>query len=685
MGNVIYRLLQRFWYVFIRGTHKNNHLFFFFRSYIRYITPNIITLKQREKKLQRFYNLNPHEQKYIEERVNFYCKFDNEIFLPNDAPSLNDFTFRKKKSYVNDYINSTYFFDAYEYTRYFPNSLHWVYNPGDINYLFPLPEITKSRPIIPGDGNKNNILLNLDKVRHFLWVTDPFKWEEKKGLIIFRGDVSGKPHRQRFINMWKDNPMCDLVNTGQTPLYNHLYYRYIMALEGNDVASNLKWVMSSNSIAVMPRPTCETWFMESKLIPNYHYIEISSDFHDLIERINYYEEHPEEAKSIIKHAHEWIQQFRNHKREELISLMVLNKYFQLTGQIHHNIKNNKYIINEVVKLSLQQKVNAQNKARLDVSETALELGFQPYGINYYKYAYSNDVRPHHYPIISKWIANIQGKNFAKQIHSGDTILIQDFYLDYMQNIATESLKRGAKVIFIIHDIQCIRFNKRTNEIKKLNNASLLLVHTNAMKKKLAELGVHTPMKVLNLFDYYSSVPMMSIEETIQHKSDIVFAGNLEKSRFLRKLLVNKTNKNIKFMLYGFLGNLDLKNNNNIIYNGVFSPDKPDSIKGGWGLVWDGSNIYSCTGDYGNYLRYNASHKLSLYLACGLPLIVWEQSALANWVKVENIGITISEIGNLSIVITAISDKDYHQMVLNARSIGEKIRNGYYLKQALNNS
>ena len=61
-----------------------------------------------------------------------------------------------------------------------------------------------------------------------------------------------------------------------------------MALEGIDVASNLKWVMSSNSIAVMPRPTCETWFMEGTLIPDYHYIEIKPDFSDLEERLNQY-------------------------------------------------------------------------------------------------------------------------------------------------------------------------------------------------------------------------------------------------------------------------------------------------------------------------------------------------------------------------------------------------------------
>jgi hypothetical protein len=52
----------------------------------------------------------------------------------------------------------------------------------------------------------------------------------------------------------------------------------------------------------------------------------------LIDKIEYYEAHPDEAKAIVQHAHEWIVQFRNKKREDLISLMVLEKYFRCTGQ-----------------------------------------------------------------------------------------------------------------------------------------------------------------------------------------------------------------------------------------------------------------------------------------------------------------------------------------------------------------
>ncbi len=115
-------------------------------------------------------------------------------------------------------------------------------------------------------------------------------------------------------------------------LWEHLDYKFIMALEGNDVASNLKWIMSSNSLAVMPRPTCETWFMEGTLLPNVHYVEVKEDFSDFEERINYYITHPDEAEQIIKNAHQYVEQFLDKEREDLISLAVLDKYFRLSQQ-----------------------------------------------------------------------------------------------------------------------------------------------------------------------------------------------------------------------------------------------------------------------------------------------------------------------------------------------------------------
>ena len=674
--------LRQLWYVCFHGVHKNSHLLFFLKSMVRYYTPRWLTRWLRNRKLNCFHRLTADEQAYVRQRVDYYCKFADAITLPDDAPPLSLFTYRKKESYVHDYVNSTYFFDAYQYTRFFPDTMRWAYNPGDVNYLFPLPEITKSRPITADDANRNNILLNLDKVRHFTWIDDPFSWEEKACRILFRGDIKGKPRRQLFIDRWQSHPLCDISDAIDMTLYDHLKVRYIMSLEGNDVASNLKWVMSSNSIAVMPRPTCETWYMEAQLVPDYHYIEIAPDYHDLIDKVSYYEAHPDEAKAILRHAHQWVAQFRNRRREDLIALMVLDKYFRLTGQ-YTSEQPKKYVVNEVVKLSSQAKVNAQGKARNDVIRTLQDVGFHVHDITFHKYYAKKGQRPHHYPFFSKWLAQQQGRRFIRRVKAGDTVLIQEFYLHYMQHIATESRKRGATVIFLIHDVQCIRFNKVTSEIPKLNNATLLLVHTEAMRDKLTALGVTTPMHVLQLFDYYADTPMADARDTCRHKHDVVFAGNLAKSPFLTSLFtVHYSLFTIHFMLYGILGDLRIDDYQNVSYNGVFSPDDTSTIRGGWGLVWDGPSIDSCAGDYGEYLRYNASHKTSLYLACGIPVIVWQHSSLVHWVQQQHVGIVIDSLKHLDDAIGTISDDDYRQMVANARRIGQQLREGHFLKQAL---
>ncbi|MDW2078468.1 lipopolysaccharide A protein, partial [Vibrio sp. 1863] len=37
--------------------------------------------------------------------------------------------------------------------------------------------------------------------------------------------------------------------------------------------------------------------------------------------------------NIINNAHAWVDQFRNQKRERLISLLVAKKYFEKSGQM----------------------------------------------------------------------------------------------------------------------------------------------------------------------------------------------------------------------------------------------------------------------------------------------------------------------------------------------------------------
>jgi hypothetical protein len=237
-----------------------------------------------------------------------------------------------------------YFFDTYEFTRYFSSKLKANFLFGDITQIPDEPTIVKSRPIY-GD-NECSVILKLNKIRHYIFVEDKKTYGTKKNMLVGRSVVKLQP-RISFFEMYFNHPMCDLgqINHNKNPHWikekmtidQQLEFKFILCIEGYDVASNLKWVMSSNSLAVMPQPKYETWFMEGKLIPNVHYVLIKDDYSDLEDRMTHYINNPEEALQIIKNANGFVDQFNDKKREELISLFVLEKYFYKTGQM--DVKN----------------------------------------------------------------------------------------------------------------------------------------------------------------------------------------------------------------------------------------------------------------------------------------------------------------------------------------------------------
>ena len=153
-----------------------------------------------------------------------------------------------------------------------------------------------------------------------------------------------RPNRRILLSTHFNNPRCNVgrVDTQDkdpeqlsylTPsmsIQEQLDYKFILSLEGMDVATNLKWIMSSNSLCFTPKLVYETWFMEGKLQAGVHFVEVKDDFSDLDEKMDYYLAHPEEAKAIISNAQQWVAQFKDAKREKLLSLMVADKYFSHT-------------------------------------------------------------------------------------------------------------------------------------------------------------------------------------------------------------------------------------------------------------------------------------------------------------------------------------------------------------------
>ena len=306
---------------------KQIKLFYYIQSYTRAFLGKTGDYKQTIDKLKNKIDSKTLEQ--IQKRVDYYCKLDHPV--PNSKTHQIK-ELKKAKS------PKAYYFDTYEYARYFPENEFIDFVFGDVIDIPDTPNIVKSRPIT--EKNENSVLLKLDKARHFICINKDKPFIEKKDLLIGRGALY-QQHRYDFYNLYFSHPLCDLGSVGKKgigkpewikpkiTLREHLDYKFILSLQGNDVATNLKWIMSSNSIAVMPKPTVETWFMEGTLEGGKHYIEIKDDYSDLEAQLTYYISHPKECQEIIRNAQAYTEQFWNPVSEDLCSLLVLEKYFNL--------------------------------------------------------------------------------------------------------------------------------------------------------------------------------------------------------------------------------------------------------------------------------------------------------------------------------------------------------------------
>jgi hypothetical protein len=310
---------------------RNKKAPYLIKGYLRFLSPKLLCRKQLSHILEK--GVAEYGEEFLEKRVNYYNKLSSEVRLSPEAPKISEHRLTKKRQ--------VYFFDTEEYLRYFSGDLRWHSLSGDVTHIPEEPTIVKSRPI-EGD-NANSVLLKLNKVRHFVFVNSDILFSDKLDKAVFRGKIPHKPKRIRFFEQHFYNPLCDLGDTashGDIPdewrrpkltIREQLKYKFILAIEGNDVSSNLKWIMSSNSIAVMPRPEFETWFMEGRLIPGVHYIEINRDYSDLDEKIQYYSKNKDECLRLISAANAYTEQFKDNKLEDLLSLLVLKKYFDLTN------------------------------------------------------------------------------------------------------------------------------------------------------------------------------------------------------------------------------------------------------------------------------------------------------------------------------------------------------------------
>jgi hypothetical protein len=200
-----------------------------------------------------------------------------------------------------------------------------------------LPVLSKARII--GEIN-NGILFKANYNRHWsiflkdLKDGDPVTWENKKNEIVWRGvhctgrtkkanrrSCVSKYYNKYNIGFTAHKQEDDYYNNNKDFFKNYmsikdmLNYKYLLCIEGNDVATSLKWMLASNSVVLMAKPMMETWLMEGLLKPYVHYVPLKDDFSDLDEILDWCKNNDSKCKQISQNARKWMKPFMNNEEE----------------------------------------------------------------------------------------------------------------------------------------------------------------------------------------------------------------------------------------------------------------------------------------------------------------------------------------------------------------------------------
>ena len=198
----------------------------------------------------------------------------------------------------------------------------------------------------------------LSSIQH--WDTP---WSQKMNKAIFRGQLTGAKdnylrHESDFYNCMHMN-RCKLVyeHANSTLLDAKLTstrrrlpdvlngvelvtlksypdtllkYKGLVMIEGNDVASGLKWALLSQSVVLMPVPKHTSWAMEELLEPWVHYVPLDDDASNVEELMQWVIEHDAEAQKIAERATLWMEDLVFHpdaaEDDRLIQEEIMRRY-----------------------------------------------------------------------------------------------------------------------------------------------------------------------------------------------------------------------------------------------------------------------------------------------------------------------------------------------------------------------
>ena len=242
-------------------------------------------------------------------------------------------------------------------------------------------------------------------------------------------------------------------------------------------------------------------------------------------------------------------------------------------------------------------------------------------------------------------------------------------------------QRRQTLLCVVGDIDGLKDDDHTQlkrDIHFFRRQTHVLAHNAAMERWLRSIGCRAKVEHIEFFPYL--VP--PVHRTGLPGNEVVFAGNLSKSRFLLQLKENNW-KGIDFRLYG--DGLPVQDTlpSHLHWKGRFPPEEmPSRVEGHFGLLWDGDDCEQPAGPIGQYMAYISHHKLSLYILAGLPILAPKMAGSAELINREGVGILLDSMADIETIIRHISEERYQEMQKRLHTLAQSLSDGSLFLQAL---
>ena len=486
---------------------------------------------------------------------------------------------------------------------------------GDIYYSTDIPVLCKTRPLIINEYacklNKCNIIFNMDKERHFESINIikeqqlDIPFYEKNNKIVWRGENNGemiqliqnRPCRHDLVKLYANskNKMFDIgfVNDysivkkkillrqvgrsaeadnlsgedikgkGRLSIKEQLKSKFIISLEGGDVGTGLKWMLYSNSVVLMPKPTMEGWYMEGLLEPWVHYVPLENDFSDLEEKYEWCLNNLDKCEVIAYNGNKYMQQFFDEETEKKLETSIIQKYIEWV-----EINYNSFVLNTLsykkdnnLRFYIEKQEDYLHTISKLFKKTINKFEMDFYAFGYPKNNFSNDL--------------VKMDNLLSNASENDLFIFNELDFSNLREFYNQSEDFKNKLIVFFEKIHYVvffceilmndKFQTKGSNVIEEDYANLIF--KNATKiiccdtKNISFLSKVKSKEDIIYFPPigYSPYKNYNFNKNIEQDIDILFYGNINaswipyRSNFIDKIKNKSDEQNLKFKYGTFHG------------------------------------------------------------------------------------------------------------------------------------